>query len=114
MTNYVADTGCDSRAHKDDLCAFDRLPAEIRDRLRRARDNTCSGCIRSNAPCSGLAATGAAAAVAPSTSEDRVSLPSCPKWRSIGGEPARDVAAPGTLPSSSGLFSPANRIARNC
>ena len=46
MTNYVADVGCDARSHRRDMAAYDRLHSELRDRLRRSRDNLCSHCVR--------------------------------------------------------------------
>lgn len=45
MTNYVAGTGCASRAHTDDLRAYDGLPRPIRDKLKVSRVNFCSACI---------------------------------------------------------------------
>jgi hypothetical protein len=38
--------GCRSRAHNDDMAIYDTLPHEIRDKLKIAKDNLCSGCIR--------------------------------------------------------------------
>ena len=48
---------CHSGAHARDLAIYDKLPVEIRDRLRRARDHLCSGCIRNMLRRVGIEAT---------------------------------------------------------